>query len=87
MMLGTLENQMRFFIHLPDEGYQVNWKDTKSVNESSNHYERKVLEALLGRKLPNFNPTAEELGLGDLTSPLVSRVFPRIYDLDLPPGT
>jgi len=75
------------FIHLRDEGHQLNWKDAKLIHRSSNSYERKIIEALLIRKLPNFNLSAGQWGLDDITSSLVSKAFPRLFDLDPPPET
>lgn len=48
---------------------------------------KKKMEALLMRKLPNFNLSAGQWGLDDLTSSLVIRAFPRLFDLDPPPET
>ena len=42
------------FVHLRDEGHQLNWKNAKLIHKSANSYERKMLESLLIRKMPNL---------------------------------
>lgn len=81
-MLDTPKNRM------PDLFSSVtkNKKDTRLIHKSLN-YKRKMLEALLIGKLVRFNLSAGQWGLDDLTSSLVSKAFPRRFDLGPPPET
>ena len=89
--IGEHKNDVRLardsnacFVHMRNEGHNINWKEAKVVHKSSNGYERKMLEALMIQKISNFNLSGGQWGLEDPTSTLVSRAFPKLLE---PPWT
>ena len=51
----TANESSGIFIHVRDEGHEINWKDTKTLYKSNNVVERLIIESCLIDEIPNMN--------------------------------